>query len=84
MNCEELVELISDFLEGELAAEQRLLMEQHLCGCRECMVSIELYQATIRVTRALGRCGYEPLSVSFEARLREVVTLHWPRPNAEE
>ncbi|MCZ2342395.1 MAG: zf-HC2 domain-containing protein, partial [Bacteroidales bacterium] len=55
MNCQELVELISEFLDGELAAEQRVLVEQHLCGCRDCHVSLELYQATIRVTRALGR-----------------------------
>lgn len=84
MNCQELVELISEFLDGELAAEQRVLVEQHLCGCRDCHVSLELYQATIRVTRALGRCGHDPLPVTFEARLRAVVAMHWPKPHPEE
>lgn len=79
MNCQELIELVSDFLNDELAAEQRLLVEQHLGGCRDCHVSIELYQATIRVTQALGRCGCDPLPVTFEARLRAVVALHWPQ-----
>lgn len=69
LTCEELVELILEFVEGELAVEHRIAFEQHLVGCRHCVTTIETYRVTVTLTRALPRCE-APLSAQFEARLR--------------
>ena len=49
--CSEAVALITDYLDGSLAARQRRLLEQHLAACPHCST----YLAQIRATRdALG------------------------------
>jgi hypothetical protein len=48
------------------------LVEQHLCQCPQCQVSIEIYQTTITISRTLPHCD-ERLSAEFEARLRAVL-----------
>ncbi len=73
MTCEELVDLLIDFVGGDLEAAQRTALEQHLCGCKTCVVSVELYKATITVTRALPRCE-APLPPAVEARLRAAIS----------
>src|SRR5512143_3580645 len=36
MTCERIEELLSAYVEGELAAAERAEVERHLAGCREC------------------------------------------------
>ncbi len=72
VTCVELVELIFEFVAEELDADCRAACEEHLCGCRTCVVSVELYRATVVVTRALPRCE-AALPPGFEARMRAAV-----------
>lgn len=53
LTCKELVEVVTDYLEGRMPAEQRLLMEQHLAFCDWCQTYLEQLQATIRLTGTL-------------------------------
>lgn len=78
MTCGEFIDLISDFLGEELSPESRKMLEEHLCGCPSCEVSVQEFQATIMVTRALGRCGCDPLPPTVEARLRAVIDVYPP------
>jgi predicted anti-sigma-YlaC factor YlaD len=50
MTCKELVEVITDYLEGTLAEEQRLRMEDHLSRCDGCTNYLEQMRQTIRLT----------------------------------
>ena len=50
MTCKELVELVTDYLEGTLPAEVRRRMEQHLSGCDGCTHYLEQMRQTIRLT----------------------------------
>lgn len=50
--CIEVVELVSDYLDGELDPETRRRVEEHLALCPPCRVYIEQVRATVR---ALGR-----------------------------
>ena len=68
MTCEELVDLLLDFVGGEVTPEQRAVIEQHLCGCPPCGRHVEEYSLTIRVTRLLPKS--DPLPPALEARLR--------------
>ena len=50
MTCKELVELVTDYLEGTLPAEIRTRMEKHLSGCDGCTNYLEQLRQTIRLT----------------------------------
>jgi len=50
MTCKELVELVTDYLEGTLAEDLRLRMEDHLSQCDGCTNYLEQMRQTIRLT----------------------------------
>lgn len=53
MTCRELVELLTDYLEGGLPDRDRARFEAHLAECDRCMASIEQMRTTIRLTGML-------------------------------
>ena len=53
MSCRELVELITDYLEGSLDAADRRRFEEHLTVCPGCRNYLEQMRATVRLTGAL-------------------------------
>jgi anti-sigma factor RsiW len=71
MTCEELLEALLDYVGGELVVERRTTIETHISGCKNCSVLVESYTHTVRLTRALPKCGSLPPGV--EARLRAVI-----------
>jgi anti-sigma factor RsiW len=50
--CVEVVELVSDYLDGKLDPELRCRVEEHLALCPQCQVYVEQVRDTVR---ALGR-----------------------------
>jgi anti-sigma factor RsiW len=61
--CREMVELITDYLEGRLSRRDRRRFEHHLRGCPNCTAYLDQMRATIRAT---GRI--EPDELTPEAR----------------
>jgi anti-sigma factor RsiW len=53
MTCKELVELVTEYLEGTLPADVRKRMDQHLSGCDGCTNYVEQMRETIRLTGQL-------------------------------
>ena len=51
--CQEMVELITDYLEGALSRSGRLRFEAHLAGCEHCTEYLEQMRTTIRLTGLL-------------------------------
>ena len=51
--CRDVVELITDFLEGALSVQKRVELEQHLVICRGCADHLNQVQATRRVLSQL-------------------------------
>jgi anti-sigma factor RsiW len=68
VTCQELVDLLLDYVGDDLTPEQRAAITEHLCGCPPCVTYVETYQITIKVTRALPK--NDPLPPSLEQRLR--------------
>jgi anti-sigma factor RsiW len=64
--CRELVELVTDYLEGRLPAIDRARFEAHLAACEACRLYLEQFRQTIR---ALGRLPEESLSPEVRAAL---------------
>ena len=50
MTCKELVELVTDYLEGVLPDDVRMRFEDHLSGCHGCTNYLEQMRQTIRLT----------------------------------
>ena len=59
MTCPELVELITGYLEDELAPRTRSRFEAHLDGCEDCRVHLDQMRQTLKV---LGHLPEETLS----------------------
>src|SRR5262249_16935237 len=73
VSCDELIEKLMDYLDGELVEEQRTLVEVHLDSCPNCPSYVETYTHTVRVVRRLPRCGLPP---AVEQRLRAALKEH--------
>lgn len=66
MACKELVELITEYLEGTLSPEDQVRFEQHLTDCDGCHAYLEQMQ---QVVRTLGHLPEEPISPVAERTL---------------
>jgi anti-sigma factor RsiW len=53
LTCPDLVELITDYLEGALPAADRARFEEHLARCQGCTRYVEQMQLAIRLTGRL-------------------------------
>jgi anti-sigma factor RsiW len=51
--CRDVVELVTDYLEGALDRSGRLRFEVHLSGCPDCTEYVRQMRMTIAVTRRL-------------------------------
>ena len=60
LSCQELVELVSDYLEGALLASDRGRLEKHIAGCDGCRDYIEQMRATVRLTGKARPAGLTP------------------------
>jgi anti-sigma factor RsiW len=54
LSCQEVVELVTDYLEGVLPDNERGRFEDHLRGCDGCRQYVEQMRTTIGLTKELG------------------------------
>lgn len=66
MTCRELVELVTEYLEGSLPQGERERFEAHLAICEGCTAYVEQIRVAIRVT---GNLSEEELSPEATDRL---------------
>jgi anti-sigma factor RsiW len=52
MNCEQIEELLSDLIDGELADGVRTGVEAHLASCADCQAAYKKLRRTVRFVRA--------------------------------
>ena len=60
LSCRELVELVTDYLEGALDRRTRSRFERHISGCPHCTAYLEQIRETIRLTGMLREDQLEP------------------------
>lgn len=80
INCQELVELVTDYLEGALDPADLRRFEEHLADCGKCTEYLAQLRATIR---AVGRITPDDLSSDAEAALLDVFRA-WARDKGGE
>jgi anti-sigma factor RsiW len=66
ITCQEVVELVNDYLEGALPPDETELFEQHLTFCQGCESYVEQLRATVAT---VGRIGEEDLAPDTRQRL---------------
>jgi anti-sigma factor RsiW len=67
LSCQELVELVTDYLEGALPAAERARFEEHIGTCDGCSDYLNQMRRTVAV---LGRLPRESVTSEAEAALR--------------
>jgi hypothetical protein len=72
LTCRELVELVTDYLEGALAARRQQEVHEHLLGCADCLRYVGQIQLTSRLLSELPSAelteeDYAPLTAAFLA-----------------
>jgi anti-sigma factor RsiW len=60
MTCQELVELVTDYLDGALSELDRARFEEHIALCPMCQVHLEQLRLTIRELRSLRESDIDP------------------------
>jgi anti-sigma factor RsiW len=66
LSCRELVELVTEYLEGALTDAELQRFEHHLGGCGKCQQYLEQFRATIATT---GTLTIDDLTPETEAAL---------------
>ena len=54
LSCQELVELVTDYLEGALPEHEHVRFDEHLAACEGCHAYVDQMRRTIRTVGALG------------------------------
>jgi anti-sigma factor RsiW len=52
MTCQELIDFLRAYLDGELPAETRSNFEAHLALCPECRAYLNTYRATVALSKS--------------------------------
>ena len=60
LTCRELVEVLTDYLEGALEPDERADIERHLVICRGCQNYVEQFRSTIDLLGRLADAAPEP------------------------
>ena len=66
LTCAELVDLVTDYLDGALSPADRARFDEHIMTCPPCQADIDQMRRTIDV---LGRVPQESLSTDAERDL---------------
>jgi anti-sigma factor RsiW len=66
LSCQELTELVTDYLEDALPPAEHARFEEHLAECGNCEIYLEQIRSTIRLT---GTLAPEELSPEAEEAL---------------
>lgn len=77
LTCQEVIDYLTEYLEGQLPAGEHARMDEHLAVCPECVAYLKNFRATIAVTKhaceddtALAQIPEELVQAILAARSR--------------
>jgi anti-sigma factor RsiW len=74
LTCQDLVELVTDYLEGALSDTDRARFEEHIALCPMCQVHLEQLRTTVRELGRLREQDIDPAVLAeMQARFRDWV-----------
>jgi anti-sigma factor RsiW len=78
LTCRELVEVVTEYLDGAMGDAERGRFERHVADCAGCQAVVAQFRATIRVT---GRLTEDQVTPAQRDAMREVFR-RWRRDAA--
>jgi anti-sigma factor RsiW len=63
LNCDEVIQLLTDYIDGELESDAQALLDSHFKACPSCVRFLETFRFTIERTGEF-RCEDIPEEVS--------------------
>ncbi len=79
VDCQDVVELATDLIEGDLDAATAVRVDEHLLVCSGCAEYVDQMRRTAAALRALGRPEHaEPLPADLKRRLLDAFRRHGP------
>jgi hypothetical protein len=78
ISCADFMTEIGNYLEGDVAAEVRAQLEQHLAHCRTCTVLVDSTRKTLKIVTDSGSFdlpaeAFKPVGEQIMARLRQTL-----------
>lgn len=73
MICQELVGFLTDYLDGNLSAEERARFEEHLGRCPDCVNYLATYQTAIRLAKTSFSEGFEAILAEVPRELNQAI-----------
>ena len=67
MNCKEICELLTTYLDGEVTPEERVYIEAHLPGCPQCRAELEALSNTRASLRSVLKSMAEEVTPPVQA-----------------
>ncbi len=68
LSCQEITEIITDYLEGRLSLRDRMRFQMHVGMCKHCRAYLRQMRATIG---SLGRLPDEPIPADVRDEMRK-------------
>jgi len=65
--CQECVDLLTDYLEGNLDPDTRMKLDEHLAGCAPCINFVKTFEKSARMTTLLKE---QQVDVPLDVQLR--------------
>lgn len=60
IRCQEIVDLLADYIDGSLPVETAKSLEAHLEGCSPCIAFVNTYRGTVNAVRRLHETEIPP------------------------
>jgi predicted anti-sigma-YlaC factor YlaD len=68
LTCQQVTDIIIDYLNDDLQSETKRLFDNHLQGCADCRAFLATYHSTVRATRSLS---YDDVPEEMRTRVRQ-------------
>lgn len=81
LECRQIAELLTDYLEGTLPSATRELLEWHIDGCAPCVAFLNTFKGTVHAVRSLS--DLPPIPPELKQRLLKVVRERADQTNRE-
>ena len=83
--CRRIAPLLEPFMDGELAADKTIELEQHLAGCPRCTSLCDSLRATLQMCQTAGASRPVPAAVrsSVQQAVRNFIERHDAGSSAE-
>jgi anti-sigma factor (TIGR02949 family) len=66
LSCKDVLDDLSDFIDGEVSPEMKKALEEHLAKCRRCSLT---YSTTRKALRIVGEAGAFEIPIDMDTRL---------------